>query len=263
MKRRDFLFACFVIIWLTGQVWGGGDMSKILVLTDGLVSEYAWGPANERWLGPAHYPVEFYAKGLLHYNNRFQKYLQPYKDIQVEILDLERIDGEIPLKGIDLLILDDVRAVVLKEHLHQIIDFVKKGHSLIINAGFYGFGGKKPDPEASLLVKERLSYKDIGLDSFLPVKQTKSPDYVIAKNPIPRIDKNFHLFKGIPRDGWKVFGYHEVEGKRGSKVLAWIEKTPLLSYSKLGKGNVYVYTGSDLEWCHSKLDYSPWLFENL
>ena len=65
---------------------------RCLVLSDGYVSEYAWGPYSEAGYPPSHPGHEYFVRGVLDWAGRFDRWLEGW---DVKQLDLEKNKGKI------------------------------------------------------------------------------------------------------------------------------------------------------------------------
>jgi len=221
-----------------------------LVLADGYVSEYAWGKYDERQFPSDHPGHDFCIRGLLNYKERFNKWLNGW---DVKRIDLEKHKGPLPLKGVDLVILDDVRQVVCDPHETALVEFVRKGGGLLVYAGKWGLGGCPKD--AYSMLDDVSSFRSTPVGEILPVEILKTPDWEPLGSK-PKQDRNpvFRdavLGMGIDTAGWQILALHACK-PRGD-VLAELDGKPLISRSRFEKGSVVVYTGDDLGWVRQGL----------
>jgi hypothetical protein len=220
---------------------------RCLVLADGYVSEYAWGGYQETQF-PLHHPShEFLLRGLLRYGDRFSRWL-PADRWQVRRLDLEQHRGPLPLRGVDLVVLDDVRQCVCDPFEPALVEYVRAGGGLLVYGGHWGLGGC---PKTEYCVPTVVSsYEKTPLGAILPIAVSATPDLEMltpkpesARQPVFR---DAALGAGIDLAGWQVFGLHA--GTPRGEVLAELDGRPLIGRGSLGQGRVVVYCGDDLAW---------------
>jgi hypothetical protein len=218
-----------------------------LVLADGYVSEYAWGGYQEAQF-PLHHPShDVLMRGLLQDADRFSRWL-PAEAWQVQRLDLEKQRGTLPLRGVDLVILDDVRQCVCDPYEPALVEFVRQGGALLVYAGHWGLGGC---PKTEYCVPTVVSsYAKTPLGAILPVAITATPDLEMlsAKPEAARhpVFLDAALGAGIDVAAWQVFGLHAC-APRG-ETLAELDGRPLVSRGSFGAGHVVVYSGDDFAW---------------
>jgi len=225
----------------------GALVRHCLVLADGYASEYAWGGYQEAQF-PLHHPGhEFLMRGLLRYGDRFERWL-PAERWQVKRLDLETQRGPLPLRGVDLVILDDVRQCVCDPFEPALVEFVRAGGALLVYAGHWGLGGC---PKTEYCVPTVVSsYEKTPLGAILPVVIAATPDLeMLSGKPAAARRPAFldtALGAGIGGAGWEVLGLHA--GAARGEVLVTLDDRPLISRGRFGEGRVLVYGGDDLAW---------------
>ena len=218
-----------------------------LVLADGLVSEYAWGGYQESQF-PLHHPShDFLLRGLLLDGSRFRRWL-PVDAWKVQRLDLETQHGTLPLQGVDLVILDDVRQSVCDPYEPALVEYVRQGGALLVYAGHWGLGGcPKSEYSVPTVVS---SYAKTPLGAILPVAITATPDLeMLSAKPAAARHPVFldsALGAGIDVGAWQVLGLHA--GSARGETLATLDGRPLISQGRFGAGRVLVYSGDDFAW---------------
>ena len=230
----------------------------VLVLRDGLRSEYGFCPEDERggW-GERHPCLPLFRAGVLDYAHRFARYLADSPGLRVRTLDVETARVDLPLGGIGLVILDDVRADAVKPFAQQLVDFAERGGALIVIGGFFGFGGSEPNGRFSM-TKRPSDYRQTALARVLPVAIAASPDYVAVRKPTLALDGDGPLGAGIDPGSWPLYGYHRTKARTTAKVLATIDGHPLVAYHAAGRGLVVAFTGSELETAYANWKADPW-----
>jgi hypothetical protein len=218
-----------------------------LVLADGLVSEYSWGGYQESQF-PLHHPShDFLVRGLLHDADRFQRWL-PADTWEVQRLDLEKQRGTLPLQGVDLVILDDVRQCVCDPYEPALVEYVRQGGALLVYGGRWGLGGC---PKSEYCVPTVVSsYEKTPLGAILPLQIAVTPDLeMLGAKPEPArhpVFVNTALGAGIDVAAWQVLGLHA--GTPRGETLATLDGRPLISRGRFGAGRVVVYSGDDFAW---------------
>jgi|GEM_PF-2398729 len=216
-----------------------------LVLADGYVTEYAWSVYQEGQFPADHPGHDYCIRGLLDYRHRFNKWLTGWN---VKRIDLERHKGPLPLKDIDLVILDDVRQVTCDPYETSLVEFVREGGGLLVYAGKWGMGGCPKDIYSVLTDISSFSGTPVG--KILPIQISNTPDWdPLGSNPTSNrnpVFKDAALGKGIDTANWRVMALHT--GKSNGQVLAELDGKPFISKSHYGKGSVVVYAGDDLGW---------------
>jgi hypothetical protein len=218
-----------------------------LVLADGLVSEYAWGSYQESQF-PLHHPShDFLVRGLTQDAERFQRWLSA-DAWQVQRLDLETQRGTLPLQGVDLVILDDVRQSVGDPYEPALVEYVRQGGALLVYAGHWGLGGC---PKTEYCVPTVVSsYEQTPLGAILPVVIAATPDLeMLTATPAAARHPVFldtALGAGIDVGAWQILGLHA--GTVRGKALATLDGRPLISQGRFGAGQVIVYSGDDFAW---------------
>ena len=109
MRRSSLLLLAVALVAVTAAADTG-----VLVLRDGLRSEYAFCREDEwgGW-GRRHPAIALFRAGLLDHGHRFARYLAESPGLSVRSIDLEAWRDELPLGGVGLVVLDDVRAIVV------------------------------------------------------------------------------------------------------------------------------------------------------
>jgi len=235
----------------------------VLVLRDGMQSEYAFCREDEfgGW-GERHPAVAMFRAGLLGHARRFERYLADSPGLSVQTLDLEAHEGRLPLAGVGLVILDDVRSSVAAPVAAQIARFVDRGGALIVVGGFQGFGGHSPHPRFSM-TKAVSDYRDTALAPLLPIEVRVAPDYTISRVPRITLDRRFPLGPGLDPADWPLHGYHDVRAKPTARILATVDDAPLVAWHAVGRSFVVAFTGSELEAAHTRPNADPWPDEPL
>ena len=245
---------CVMIIGLllvgAGGAAGLSRKGNCLVLSDGYVSEYAWCAYQEASFPADHPGHDFCIRGLLGYNGRFSTWLNGWS---VTRIDLEKYQGPLPLKGVDLVVLDDVRQVSCESHEAALLEFVKAGGGLLVYAGKWGLGGS---PKDSLSVTSEISnFRNTPIGKALPVEIVSVPDWdPLGSKPIESrtpVFKDAAIGEGIDTANWQVTAIHACK-PRGD-VLAELDGRPLISRTQFGKGRIVVYAGDDLGWVRQGL----------
>ena len=217
------------------------DGRTCLVLSDGYVSEYAWGAYSEAGYPPSHPGHEYFVRGVLDWAGRFDRWLEGW---DVKQLELEKNKGKISLDGIDLVILDEARQSVARPYEAQLLDFVRNGGSLLVYAGSWGLGGR---PKNEYSVEKTVStYQDTALGKILPVGILSTPDLVDTGASRRPVFLEQALGEGIDTTKWEVSAVHNCSAR--GEVLAELDGKPLICRGEFGKGTVVVYTGDDLAW---------------
>ena len=232
--------------------------TDVLVLRDGMRSEYAFCPEDERggW-GKRHPAVWMFRAGLLGHARRFERFLTPSPGLRVRTLDLEEVGAALSLDGVELVICDGVRAGVLAPVAERLLRFVEGGGSLVVVAGFEGLGGQPPNERFSM-TRRVSDYRSTALALALPVEITASPDYVVTRRPRVEFDQRFPLAAGLRPEDWPLFGYHRTRPRPTAQVLATIDGSPLVAWHAVGRGFVVVFTGSELETAYVRPSADPW-----
>ena len=212
-----------------------------LVLADGYASEYSWGVYSLDSY-PLHHPGHtFLVRGVMDYPDRFRRWLDGY---EVKRVDLENHTNPLKLNGVDLVVIDEVRQYVLAPHETAIADYVRRGGSVLIYAGYWGLGGS---PKDKFNVNKKVNDPDGPLSRILPVEILRVPDWEMKQeswgNPS---SKDGNLLDGMDSSKWRLYGLHTCRAK--GKVLAEVDDRPLVVFGDSGKGRVVVYTGDDLAW---------------
>jgi len=230
----------------------------VLVLRDGLQSEYAFCREDEwgGW-GKRHPAIAMFRAGLLDHAHRFAHYLDASPRLRVTALDLEAHRGDLPLRRVGLVVLDDVRATVVAPVAQQLIDFVEKGGGLIVVGGFHGFGGHAPNARFSV-TKRSSDYRTSGLARILPLEVTASPDTVVARKPKITFEPGHPLGTGLRPAAWPLHAYHATRTRTTTQVLATIDGKPLVALHAVGAGRVVAFTGSELEVAYTRWKADPW-----
>ena len=245
MKRTTATLICSLAVLLAGMSTHSeaapGHKIKCLVLGDGYVSEYAWGKYEESQL-PAYHPGNtFFIRGITDYPNRFKRWLG---DFQVTRIDLEQQRGPLPLSGVDILIIDDVRQVRLDPWEESIVEYVRQGGGLLVYGGYWGLGGA---PKNEYNVATQPNDVSSPLATILPVTMLSAPDWTLKQEGWgPPVVDDPALGEGLDTADWHIYGLHSCEAR--GKVLARVADRPLVCVSAVGRGNVVVYTGDDLAW---------------
>ena len=176
MVSRIFnaLYCGLVLVWATTQAHAGGqtlppETPRMLVLSDGYVSEYAW-PKYDPGINTNDHPVyDFCVRGLMEYPQRFSRWL---KGCDVKRINLDKHQGPLRFGGVDLVILDDVCQSVCDPYETAIMEYVRQGGGLLVYSGLYGLGGHEDkyltNPYAS-------SFQHTPLGQILPVRIKLSP----------------------------------------------------------------------------------------
>ena len=211
----------------------------VLVLQDHYQSEYTWAAYQEA-VYPMHHPGHHYfISGVLKWHERFGRWLDGW---DVRTVDLEQLEEPLDLRGVDLVILDDVRQSVSDPYELALMEYVRQGGHLIVYAGRWGLGGR---PNDEYTVRDEVdSYEKSFLAELLPVKILRTPDRVWCEAEPVLLDE--FLSAGIETRTWRIFAYHEVESL--GRTQAQIEGEPLIVSKPFGRGHVLVYTGDDLAW---------------
>ena len=256
MMLRSALVAGVLAVLAPGAA---SARTGVLVLRDGMQSEYAFCREDE-WGGwGKRHPVQWmFRAGLLDYAHRFERYLAPSPGLEVHTLDLEAHTGELPLGKVRLVVVDDVRASVLKPVATQLADFVDRGGSLIVVGGFQGFGGEEPHYRFSM-TKKVSDYRDSGLAHILPLEIAASPDYVTTAKPKVEFSGAQPLGTGLDAASWPLYGFHRAVPKPTARVLATIDRAPLVAFHAVGSGYVVAFTGSELEAAFAAWNADPWV----
>lgn len=251
LKEKLICFAAgiAVLVGTTDKVEAAAK-GTCLVLADGYVSEYAWGKYREVEFHGGHPGYDYCMRGLLETASRFDRWLEGW---DVRRIDLENHRGPLAFDGVDLVILDDVRQIVLDPHETAIIEFVRGGGGLLVYAGYWGLGGCQKN-EYSVLPAVS-SYQSTPLGAVLPVKILATPDLAMLRGkPKPSrvpvfLDKELRV--GIETAEWEIFGFHVCQAR--GEVLAKLDGRPLICRQRLGQGRILVYAGDDLAWVRAGL----------
>ncbi len=274
-----------IVMGLTSMV----QAADVVVLSGGEADRWRHvlaGPWGEHLMyGPEQLMAarRYYYRGLTDYANRFDRYLSPMSsDTKVQCINLDRNRPKLDLSGVDVVVLDDVRASALEEYQKQLGDWVKGGGRLLVHAGTLMLGGgeiqtlRHPKLPNDLLFDPitdpgpfnkvpwcvfttTSSHLQTPLMDVMPVKIISEPDLVVYNREqkaggrplaIRDVDSGSFL-PSLPMDDWQLFGYHKVALNDGAKVIARIGpmRDPLLVAGKAGKGTVWVFTGNELERC--------------
>jgi hypothetical protein len=267
----------------------GAQAMKAVVFTGGGADAWRYVPQGE-WgehllYGPSQLYAarSFYYKGLLDYPSRFARYLEPLGNAQVSIINLDREQPSVDLAGVDLVVLDDVRASAFANDQKVVADYVRAGGKLLVASGAYMLGGYELQKNEVPTLPTHLiadpagqgwgsasnssmgwsyfnttsSYRKTPLEGILPVEIISQPDLIVLNRkmagggvPLPiALTEESSFLAGLPLDTWQVYGYHAVTPKKDARVLATIgdEGHPLLVRGKAGKGEVLVCTANELE----------------
>lgn len=230
----------------------------VLVLRDGLRSEYAFCREDEwgGW-GKRHPCLPLFRGGLLDYAHRFEHYLAADPRLRVRTLDVETVRGDLPLGGIRLVILDDVRAAAIGRFAQPLLSFAEAGGSVVVVGGFHGFGGCQPNPRFSMTGRPS-DYRTTPLARLLPVEVLASPDYTTTRTPKLAFAARSPLGAGLAPGAWPLHGYHRTRARPTAKVLATIDGQPLVAYHAVGRGLAVAFTGSELEVAYANWRADPW-----
>ena len=226
----------------------------------------------------------YYYKALTGYPVRFRGLNDEPARLNTRVVDLDRERPKLDLAGEKLVILDDVRAEAFAPYQAAVRAYVEGGGKLLVIAGRHMLGGcETQKTEVPTLPNELLfdappagprqevpgrrftttsTWRRTPLEAILPVRIVSQPDLVVydrsrtAGQPgqgaraleIRGVAADSFL-AGFPLASWRLCGYHKVAAKPGAEVLARIgpERDPLLVRGKAGKGEVLVFTGSELE----------------
>lgn len=237
--KQQICIIFVVVIIITGRVKVEGNQRRCLVLADGYVSEYSWGKYQEISY-PAYHPGHtFLLRGIMNYPGRFNRWLKGW---EVKRIDIEKHSGPLILNKVDLIIIDDVRQYVMDPYEQAIVEFVRKGGSLLVYAGFFGLGGCSKN---EYNINNNMNSPKSHLVDILPIEIIKTPDLEMKNEGIPIfVDKV--LGDGIDTLNWRIYGIHVVNSK--GDVLARVDDNPLICSGRFGRGKVVVYTGDDLTW---------------
>ena len=233
--------AAAVLLWVIPGRADSAVNRTCLVLSDGYVSEYAWGPYSEAGFPPSHPGHEYCVRGLLDWSGRFNRWLEGW---DVKRLELEKNTEPLSFEGIDLVILDDVRESVARPYEADILEFVRKGGGLLIYAGSSGLGGRSKSKYS--VDQTPSTYQHTALGKILPVEILATPDLVdtvASRKPVFLEDV---LGESIDTRKWEVSAVHETKAR--GEVLAELDGKPLICRGEFGKGIIVVYTGDDLAW---------------
>ena len=237
--------------------------TRVLVLRDGMQSEYAFCREDEwgGW-GTRHPAIAMFRAGLLDHAHRFERILASSPRLSVRTLDLEARRGDLSLRGVGLVILDDVRAAVVAPVAQRLVDFVERGGALLVVGGFQGFGGEPPNARFSM-TKRSSDYRTSGLARILPVEVAASPDYVVTRKPKIAFEPGSPLGIGLGVASWPLHGYHATRTRTTTQVLATIDGKPLVAVHAVSAGLVVAFTGSELEVAYTSWRADPWPDEAL
>jgi hypothetical protein len=232
-------------VLLAVTAWTGAAEAKrsCLVLADGHVSEYAWGEHAEVAFPADHPGHNFCVSGLLDYQGRFERWLTGWT---VKRLDLEQHEGPLLFDGIDLVILDDVRQVVLEPYELALVEFVREGGGLVVYGGLWSLGGIA---KTEFCVNEVVSsFQNSPLGQVLPVEIQNTPDMTHIETPHGEraVFLDTALGVGIDAPDWRIFQLHDCKAR--GEVLAQVGDKPLMCRGTLGEGRIVVYTADDLGW---------------
>lgn len=232
--------------------------TTVLVLRDGLRSEYGFCREDERggW-GARHPAVPLFRAGILDHAHRFQRYLPK---ATVRTVDVETLGVDLPLRGADLVVVDDVRAAAVTRFAQQVVDFAEGGGAVIVVGGFFGFGGSEPHARFSM-TKQVSDYRTTHLARILPVDVTAAPDYITVRRPKIAFAGAPSLGEGLALGAWPLYGYHRTRPKVTAKVLATLDGHPLIALHAVGRGRVVAFTGSELETAFANPKADPWPHE--
>ncbi len=102
------------------SLFAGEKAMDVLVLQDHYQSEYTWAAYQEA-VYPMHHPGHHYfISGVLKWHERFGRWLDGW---DVRTVDLEQLEEPLDLRGVDLVILDDVRQSVSDPYELALMEF--------------------------------------------------------------------------------------------------------------------------------------------
>lgn len=281
----------YVIVIMLAVLAATACGQNVLVLTGGEAD--AWRGVNSHGFGehllngPDQLAAArtYYYKGLTRYPHRFERYLAPM-GATVTAIDLDRGQPEISLDGVDLVVLDDIRASAFAKYQTPVADFVRNGGRLLVVAGRNMLGGREiqtlapptlPNallfnippayvggnpPKPWCLFTTLVSWKDTPLMGVLPVEIISQPDLIVYdRNPggepgheggrplaIDDIPAESFL-AALPMSAWGPFGYHKIRPVDSASIEATIgpERDPLVVRGQAGQGEVLVVTVNELD----------------
>ena len=256
------------LVWALG-LWSTWALSApgadVLVLGDGMLSEYGFCPEPEDGWGYKHPGMYYFYAGLWDFPHRFQHAVSQCRT-RVMTRDLEQQHTPLGTADVRVIVLDDVRSDVLAPHAEAIARFVQDGGTLLVVAGYKGLGGDPPHPRFSM-TRHQSDYRRTALGPLLPVEISRSPDYRFyprGRALTARAAGRAAWLAGVPLDTWDVYGLHEVKARGDASVWVTAGRHPLLVEGKCGRGRVLVFTGSEMEYVYAgwhRLD--PWPFAQL
>lgn len=258
---------------------------QVLVVTGGAAERWRFQLSDD-WgehliFGPDHLLAArtYFYKGLLNYTSRFERYLEPWSDVQVKVVDLDRESLTVSFTDYAAVVLDDVRADAIKGRLGDLRRYVEGGGRLLIAAGSHGFGGNEiqkwelptlpnallfdpPDtgsfytPVSWAHFSTMSSYRHPDFEALSPVTLISQPDLVVYDREThgggriltPRQTNDGSALRGVPLEDWPVVGFHKTEAKPDASVWATVgpDDSPLVVWRNVGAGRVLAVTADEL-----------------
>ena len=218
-----------------------------------LVGE-SWVSASTHYKGFNNFVSGTYETGI-----KWFKEAMDMESIELAHMPSHEASSEFPfdsaeLSGYGCVILSDVGADTFLLHprtwlhgertpnrLKTILEYVRGGGGLIMAGGYMSFQG----------INGAAMYQRSPLAEALPVEMLATDDRCEHPEGVePRVTANHPIVEGLPKRWPHILGYNLVKAKPGSRVLAEVDKDPLLVVGEHGQGRTVAFT-TDIgpHWC--------------
>jgi len=149
------------------------------------------------------------------------------------------------LAAYDVIVLSDIgantllmpRAVFVEgsprpNRLRSLAHWVDSGGALLMVGGYLSFQG----------IEAKANYRGTPLAAVLPILMEIGDDREESpEGAVPRVVQEHPITRGMPQEWPAILGYHRLEAREGSEVLATVGDHPLLVVGRHGAGRVAAF----------------------